>query len=186
MKVFVSGVYMSDTFCMAIHQELEQLGIKYGPRKKLERLLANWKDDWELAAGFAALRHAISSVFDSLYQMVLDLFESVSNFSRRNGFFPTSHSPNTAICNSLRAQKKWLSSSHTCYAEWQETAKSVEKHANSQNCEHMRRYARKVLLVVHPDKFDAQHPQCKKGSSARLAAEFNAQYNYLKDRCKRK
>ena len=156
------------------------MGIKFGPRKRLGKLL----DDQIMETGLAGLRLAISRVLDGLYEMVLDLFDDVSNFFLN--FFQPSDSSNTAICNSLRAQKKWLSSSHTCFAEWQETAKSVEKHANSQNCEHMRRYARKVLLVVHPDKFDAQHPQCKKGSSARLAAEFNAQYNYLKDRCKRK
>ena len=163
------------------------MGIKYGPRKKLEKLLHEREmetglEEREMETGLAALRHAISRVFDGLYQMVLDLFDDVSNFFLN--FFQPSDSSNTAICNSLRAQKKWLSSSHTCFAEWQKTARSVEKHANAQNCADMRRYARQVLLVVHPDKFDRLHPQCKPGSSARLAAEFNDQYNWLKDKCR--
>jgi hypothetical protein len=170
------------------HQELEKLGIKYGPRKKLQKLLDNLKDDEALASGFAALLQSISNVLerlcDSLKEMVLDLFDSVSNFLRNP--FKASHSLDTSICNSRRAQKNWLSSSHMCYANWQKTVKSVENHANQQNCKDMRKYARQVLLVVHPDKFDLLHPQCKQGSSAHLAAEFNNQYNRLKDKCRMK
>jgi hypothetical protein len=166
------------------HQELEKLGIKYGPRKKLQKLLDNLKDEWALAPEFAALLQSISNVLERLKEMVLDLFDSVLNFIRDP--HQASRSPNTSICNSCRAQKKWLSSSHMCYANWQETVKSVEKHAYQQNCKDMRKYARQVLLVVHPDKFDLLHPQCKQGSSAHLAAEFNNQYNRLKDKCKMK
>ena len=166
------------------HQELEKLGIKYGPRKKLQKLLDNLTDDRALASGFAALRQSISNVLHRLKEMVLDLFDSVSNFL--GSLFEASPSLNTSICNSRRAQKKWLLSLHMCYANWQETVTSVEKHAYQQNCKDMRKYARQVLLVVHPDKFDLLHPQCKQGSSAHLAAEFNNQYNHLKDKCRMK
>jgi hypothetical protein len=175
--VYVSRLTLS---AWKYHQELEKLGIKYGPRKKLQKLLDNEKDATDLAPRFAALSQFISR----LKEMVLDLFDSVLSFFRDP--FQASHSVNTSICKSLRAQKKWLSSSHKCYANWQKTVKSVEKHAYEQNCHDMRQYARQVLLVVHPDKFNLLHPQCKQGSSAHLAAEFSDQYTRLKDKCRMK
>ena len=49
---------------------------------------------------------------------------------------------------------------------------------------HMR--ARRVLLLVHPDKFLALHPSCKgHGSSEVLASDFNREYEFLKEACRR-
>ena len=48
----------------------------------------------------------------------------------------------------------------------------------------MKSAARRVLLLVHPDKFLALHPSCKGyGSSEVLARDFTREYQILKESC---
>ena len=48
----------------------------------------------------------------------------------------------------------------------------------------MKSAARRVLLLVHPDKFLALHPLCKgQTSSEMLARDFNSEYQILKESC---
>ena len=79
--------------------------------------------------------------------------------------------------------KRWLAS-HTEYDGWRRAVSAVRAgHGLQEACRDMKRSARRVLLLVHPDKFAMAHPGCVPGASALLAADFNSEYSVQKAKC---
>lgn len=126
----------------------------------------------------------LSWILWKLRACITDLFLNAQDFyQQRCAEWKRASSPD--ICSSVRAQKRWLSSQAE-YDSWRQAASRVRTRQSSEGCRAMKSAARRVLLLVHPDKFLALHPSCKgHGSSEVLASDFNREYEFLKEACRR-
>ena len=147
---------------------------------KLQTLLLRLSEEKGVDDAWSALQQAFTDFWEFLRDMVLDLFDSVRNFLRET--FGSPSTDDEPICNSIRAQKKWLASQPGIRA-CQKVQTSVMEKATGKICSEMRKCMRQILLLVHPDKFGNFHPQCPPGSSQRLAQEESELYTKLKEKC---
>ena len=156
------------------------LGLKRGQCAKLQALLLRLTEEKAVENAWSALQQAFTDFWKFMWDMVVDLFDSVRNFLR--GMFGSSSPDDEPICSNIRAQRKWLLSQPGIGA-CQKARASVRHMATPKKCSEMRKCMRKVLLLVHPDKFGTFHPQCPPESSKRLAQEEGAAYTELKEKC---
>jgi len=134
------------------------------------------------AAAVQGAREGLLWLLEQLQGCIADLFHDAQGFAReRCEEWKRATSPE--ICTSEREQKRWLSS-QDAYDVWRRAASRVRVGRSVEGCRKVKSAARKVLLLVHPDKFLALHPSCSgRGSSELLARDFNREYQVLKDLC---
>ena len=127
---------------------------------------------------------ALSWLLGQLQACIADLFDKMQDFyKQRCAEWKRASSPD--VCTSERSQKRWLISQED-YNYWRQAASRVRVRPSPEGCRQMKSAARRVLLLVHPDKFLALHPSCKGyGSSEVLARDFNREYQILKESCQR-
>jgi len=123
-----------------------------------------------------------SWLLGQLQECITDLFHDAHSFYKlRCGGWKRASSPD--ICTSERSQKRWLSTQEE-YNSWRQAVSRVRVSRSPEGCRQMKSAARRVLLLVHPDKFLALHPSCKgHASSEVLARNFNSEYQFLKESC---
>ena len=126
----------------------------------------------------------LSWILGQLQACIADLFDNAQDFYKQwCAEWKRASSPD--VCTSERSQKRWLSSQEE-YNNWRQAASRVRERPSREECRQMKSAARRVLLLVHPDKFLALHPSCKGyGSSEVLARDFNREYQILKESCQR-
>jgi hypothetical protein len=110
-------------------------------------------------------------------QMVAELFGSYTNLLSTPA--PLGTAPE---CDSHEQVRAWVRAS----VESRELALQVrraERRPAAAACKQAKRTARALLVLVHPDKFDAAHPACPRGVSAAAAASLNDDYRRLKAAC---
>ena len=125
---------------------------------------------------------ALSWLLGQLQACIADLFDKMQDFyKQRCAEWKRASSPD--VCTSERSQKRWLISQED-YNYWRQAASRVRVRPSPEGCRQMKSAARRVLLLVHPDKFLALHPSCKgHASSEVLARNFNSEYQFLKESC---
>ena len=115
---------------------------------------------------------------------VLDLFGSAHAFYHATLSHAASSS-SSSICRSPHTLKRWLTSQDEYHA-WRRAVSAV-RNATTRDinsaCGNVKRSARKVLLLLHPDRFERLHPACRKGASDLLAKDFSSEYQTQKDLC---
>ena len=115
---------------------------------------------------------------------VLDLFGSAHAFYQAT-LNRAASSSSSSICRSPHTLKRWLTSQDE-YHVWRRAISAV-RNAPTRDinavCSNVKRSARKVLLLLHPDRFERLHPACHKGASDLLAKDFNSEYQIQKDVC---
>jgi hypothetical protein len=113
--------------------------------------------------------------------MVAELFGSYTNLLSTPA--PLSTAPlEPSECDSHEQVRAWVRAS----AESRELALQVrraERRPVAAACKQAKRAARALLVLVHPDKFDAANPACPRGVSAAAAASLNDDYRRLKAAC---
>jgi hypothetical protein len=87
------------------------------------------------------------------------------------------------VCSSPGALREWLNNRNEYHA-WRDAVRAVRTGRNSSSsCARMRKAARHLLLIIHPDKFAMIHPACPRDMSTSLAAEFSSEYDKHKTLC---
>lgn len=130
-----------------------------------------------------AAGETLSWLIWQLEACIADLFHDAQEFyTQWCAEWKRASSP--GICTRERAQKRWLDSLEE-YRTWRQVASRLRVRPSPEVCRQMRSAARRVLLLVHPDKFLALHPSCKGiGSSELLARDFNREYQILREACR--
>ena len=124
----------------------------------------------------------LEDLFSTLHVVVVDLFESTMDFYR-HVIKTRKTSYSLHICSSKKHMKQWLASEYG-YNEWRRAVSAVRGGDNGEGgCRAMRRSARNVLMLLHPDKFSQLHPDCPRGASSDLTADFLAEYEIQKQLC---
>ena len=138
----------------------------------------------QLTEASERIYQATEFILSKLHSLVLELFESDAQFARcrarpgQEGARSSSH-----VCSSQGALREWLYKRDE-YHSWRSAMQGVRFGFNrGPACARMRKAARKVLLILHPDKFAQIHPECPKDMSTSLAAEFGSQYDEQKALC---
>ena len=85
-------------------------------------------------------------------------------------------------CSSPGAFREWLNNRNEYHA-WRKAVRAVRAERNSGSCAKMRKAARYLLLIIHPDKFEMIRPACPRDMSTSLAAEFSSEYDKHKTLC---
>jgi hypothetical protein len=151
-----------------------------------------WRQHTAEAVG-AALTHASSRLQDlgaqasqhllsQLYSIVLELFASLSEF---NSFlFSEAESwYSNHVCSSERNMKVWLDNRKE-YHDWYDAKRAVKTGRNKGlACAKMKKAARSLLKILHPDKFKLVHPTCREGASTFLVQIFTEEYEIQKLLC---
>ena len=122
---------------------------------------------------------AMESLLSRLSSTVLDLFDSWREFYQAQA---KARAQSSSICNNTQRLKKWLLGLEEHHV-WNLAASKVRRHASGATCKEMKNAARRLLLLVHPDKFLQSHPECTRGASEPLARDFNNEYSELKAMC---
>ena len=122
---------------------------------------------------------AMESLLSRLSSTVLDLFDSWREFYQAQA---KARAQSSSICNNTQRLKKWLLGLEEHHV-WNLAASKVRRHASGATCKEMKNAARRLLLLVHPDKFLQSHPECSRGASEPLARDFNNEYSELKAMC---
>ena len=112
------------------------------------------------------LRPAMRWLLEQLHACVLDLFSSAARFyEHATG---AGDEDSDAFCSSQASIERWLRG-HQDYKAWQRASRRVSRAltqaGREQACKDVRKSARRVLLLVHPDKFASAHPRCEYGAS---------------------
>mmetsp|Transcript_30897 Transcript_30897/g.49854 ORF Transcript_30897/g.49854 Transcript_30897/m.49854 type:complete len:611 (-) Transcript_30897:408-2240(-) len=136
---------------------------------------------------YTSFHTSFHQVLSQLHTCIEDLFGSASAFYAATLKHAAS-STSAAICHSPQTLKLWLTNQEE-YNVWRRAVSAV-RNAPSRDmqtvCGAVKRSARKVLLLLHPDRFERMHPACHKGASDVIAKDFNNEYQVQKDLCARK
>ncbi len=142
----------------------------------------------------AVAQQTLERLIAQLNSIVLDLFDGFHAFVATSGALGEA---NTAprFCRSPEGMKTWMEALPD-FTAWRRAASAVHSACGSigkargdaaappqQACSEMKRTARGVLLIVHPDKFAQAHPACPADASSLLVADFIAEYYSLKSLC---
>ena len=135
-----------------------------------------------LSAASERIYTATQYVLSQLHRMVLELFASAAEFlsvrarQEEEGY-------SSRACSSPGALREWLNTRNE-YHSWRDAVHAVRAGRNSgSSCAKMRKAARQLLLIIHPDKFAMIHPACPRDMSTSLAAEFTSEYDKHKALC---
>ena len=121
----------------------------------------------------------MESLLSRLSSTVLDLFDTWREFYQAQA---KTRAQSSSICKNTQRLKKWLQGLEE-YRVWSLAASKVRRQASGATCKEMKSRARRVLLLVHPDKFLQSHPECTREASEPLARDFNNEYSELKAMC---
>ena len=135
-----------------------------------------------LAHFSARVQDAMGDIYSRVTRAVLDLFASLSEFY---GAPPRHEQADTSVCSSEKTLKAWLVQQEE-YDAWRQAVSAVRRGRGlnrAPECAQMKKSARRVLLILHPDKLQRIHPTCAQGRGAFLAADFNAEYDTQKRLC---
>ena len=135
-----------------------------------------------LAQVSARVRDAMSDIYSRVTRAVLDLFASLAEFYSARAMHEQA---DANVCSSEKTLKAWLVRQDE-YAVWRQAVSAVRRGRGwnmARECAQMKKSARRVLLILHPDKLQLIHPTCAQGRGAFLAADFNAEYDTQKRLC---
>ena len=135
-----------------------------------------------LAQVSARVRDAMSDIYSRVTRAVLDLFASLAEFYSARALHEQA---DANVCSSEKTLKAWLVRQDE-YAVWRQAVSAVRRGRGwnmARECAQMKKSARRVLLILHPDKLQLIHPTCAQGRGAFLAADFNAEYDTQKRLC---
>ena len=134
-----------------------------------------------LSAASERIYSATQYVLSQLHRMVLELFASAAEFLSVRA--KQEEGESSRVCSSPGALREWLNNRNEYHA-WQNAVRAVRAERNSGSaCAKMRKAARHLLLIIHPDKFAMRHPACPRDMSTSLAAEFSSEYDKHKTLC---
>jgi len=135
-----------------------------------------------LSAASERIYTATQYVLSHLHRMVLELFASAAEFLSVRAK-QEEEGDSSRMCSSPGALREWLNNRNEYHA-WRDAVRAVRAERNSgSSCARMRKAARHLLLVIHPDKFAMIHPACPRDMSTPLAAEFSSEYDKHKTLC---
>ena len=135
-----------------------------------------------LAHVSARVQDAMGDIYSRVTRAVLDLFASLSEFY---GASARHEQADASVCSSEKTLKAWLVQQDE-YNAWRQAVSAVRGGRGwnrAPECAQMKKSARRVLLILHPDKLQRIHPTCAQGRGALLAADFNAEYDTQKRLC---
>ena len=143
----------------------------------------------QLAEASDRIYQATKFILSQLHSLVLELFASAAHFERCRAKQGQEEARASAhVCSSQGALREWLHKRDE-YSKWRSAMRGVKSVTSSWGgnrgpaCGKMKKAARNLLLILHPDKFAQMHPGCPQDMSTPLAAELNSQYDDLKALC---
>ena len=144
----------------------------------------------------AAAQQTLERLVVQLNSIALDLFDDVYAFAATSAIGSASNAA-PRFCRSPEGMTRWMEDLPDFIA-WRRAASAMRSADGSSGkvrgdasgpsqeaCSEMKRTARHVLLIVHPDKFSQAHPACPADASSLLAADFIHEYHSLKRLCAR-
>ena len=143
----------------------------------------------------AAAQQTLERLVSQLNSIVLDLFDGLHAFVATSGALGYEANIFPRFCRSPEGMKGWMEALPD-FAAWRRAASAVRSAGGGSGkaradaaapsheaCSEMKRTARGVLLIVHPDKFAQAHPACPADASSLLVADFIEEYHALKSLC---